>query len=168
MRTRLTLATLLIGALIAVDAITLAGQTKYGVTVKAADAAALAKASTYRWTTGHHALDKTVHKNITAAVDRELQARGLRSVETGSSDVIVSYSSLTRTDVDLKPRATPGEVLDQQHVGTLVVELRDHSGRSLFHVRMDTPIEKDPVKLEAIVNAAVAAMFEKYPTARKR
>jgi hypothetical protein len=160
---------LLLAALAAADGLVLAGQTKYGVTVKTADASALAKATTYSWTAGNPSLAKTIHTQITTAIDRELQARGLRKVETGPSDVVVLYRSLSRTDVDLKPKQVQGEVLRDYSVGTLVIDLRDASGRSsLFYVRTDTPIDTDPVKLEAAINAAVTAMFEKYPTTAKR
>ena len=53
-----------------------------------------------------------------------------------------------------------------QPVGTLVVDLRDPATRQpVFRVRVDTPIDTEPDKLEANINAAVAAMFAKYPTA---
>jgi hypothetical protein len=47
-----------------------------------------------------------------------------------------------------------------------VVDLRDPATRQpVFRVRVDTPIDTEPDKLEANINAAVAAMFAKYPTA---
>jgi len=59
--------------------------------------------------------------------------------------------------------------LRQFAVGTLVVDVRNPANKqSLFRVRMDTPIDAaDPAKLEGSINAAVAAMFEKYPGAGK-
>ena len=38
----------------------------------------------------------------------------------------------------------------------------------MFRVRVDTPIDTEADKLEANINAAVAAMFAKYPTAPRR
>jgi hypothetical protein len=52
--------------------------------------------------------------------------------------------------------------LPQYPVGTLVVNVRDASNRqSLYRVRLDTPIDPDPAKMAAEIDAAVAAMFEK-------
>src|SRR6185295_11603877 len=105
---------------------------------------------------------------IVAAVDRELGVRGFTKLPSGQSDVVVKYGSLTRTDVDVKNSAK-NNVGREYAVGTLIVEMSDPSNRqSLFRVRMDTPIERDPATIEATINAAVAAMFEKYPAPSKR
>jgi len=153
--------------LLGASSLVLAGQqTKYGVSVKAAKPAALAKAKTYVWTKSQPSFDKDVDRQIIAAVDRELSARGFTKVDAAPSDVVVTYASLSRTDADLKskPDKDKGGALREYAVGTLVVDMRDPANKdSLFRVRMDTPIDKDPVKLEAAINAAVAAMFEKYP-----
>lgn len=144
-------------------------QPKYGVSVKAAKPAALAKAKTYRWTPSQPSFDKDVDRQIVAAVDRELAARGLSKVTAAPSDVVVTYASLSRTDVDLKAKPSASGALPEYAVGTLLVDLRDPANRaSLFRVRMDTPIDKDPAKLEAAIDAAVSAMFEKYPRASTR
>ena len=143
----------------------LAGQQpKYGVSVKASKPAALAKAKTYVWTKSQPSFDKDVDRQITAAVDRELAARGFTKLPSGAGDVVVTYASIGRTDVDLKSKPAEDGTRRQYAVGTLVVDMRDPASKaSLFRVRMDTPIDKDPEKLEAAINAAVAAMFEKYP-----
>jgi hypothetical protein len=144
-------------------------QPKYGVSVKASKPAALAKASTYSWTKSQPSFDKDVDRLITTAVDHELGARGFTKAASGPGDVVVTYASLTRTDTDLKSKPSATGALREYAVGTLVVDMRDPANRqSLFRVRMDTPIDKDPVKVEAAVNAAVAAMFEKYPKAPAR
>jgi hypothetical protein len=138
-------------------------ETKYGVTLKVAKAAALAKAKTYRWTPGLGSYYKDVEAQIMAAVDRELSARGLTKLTSGPSDVTVAYTSLRSTEVDLKAKQKDG-LYPEYPVGTLVVELRDAESREpLFNVRMDTPIDLTPAKLEAQINDAVAAMFAKYP-----
>ena len=110
---------------------------------------------------------KDVDRQIVAAVDKELQARGLTKAAAGGRDLAVTYASISRTDVDLKSSGKNGE-LAQFAVGTLVVDVRNPANKqSLFKVRMDTPIHNDPTKLEGEINAAVAAMFEKYPAAPK-
>jgi len=167
MRTRSTLtALMLIGVSIVTQGVAQAGQgPKYGVTVQESKRAALANVKTYRWTQTRPSFDPTIDAQIVVAVDRELEARGLTKV-TGPSDLVVTYSSLSRTDVDLKSKVTPSEST-KLAIGTLTLDLRDGSNRSsLFRVRMDTPIETDRAKLEGIINASVAAMFEKYPGAR--
>jgi hypothetical protein len=138
-------------------------QPKYGVSVKASKPAALAKAKTYTWTVSQPSFNKDADRQIIAAVDKELQARGLTKAATGG-DLAVTYASMSRTDVDVKSSGKNGE-LPQYPVGTLVVDVRNPANKqSLFRVRMDTPITtNDSARLEAEINAAVAAMFAKYP-----
>jgi hypothetical protein len=157
-------------ALIGTGQLVVAGQQpKYGVSVKAAKPAALAKARTYVWTASQPSFDKDVDRQIVAAVDGELNARGFTKLASGQSDVVVTYASLSRTDADLKSKPSKNGALREYAVGTLVVDMRDPANRqSLFRVRMDTPIDKDPAKLEAAINAAVTAMFEKYPKSPTR
>jgi hypothetical protein len=143
------------------------GQPKYGVSVKASKPAELAKAKTYRWTVSQPSFNKDADKQIIAAVDRELQARGLTKASTGPADLVVTYASISRTDVDLKSQGKDGE-RKEYSVGTLVVDVRDAGNKhSLFRVRMDKPVENVPDKLEAAINAAVAEMFEKYPAPKR-
>jgi hypothetical protein len=138
-------------------------QPKYGVSLKVAKASALASAKTYAWIAGQPSFDKAVDAQIKAAVDRELGARGFTKVESGASDVLATYASVSRTDVNLKSKAKDG-ARPTYSVGTLVVDLLDPRSRQpAFRVRVDTPINAEPAKLEAEINAAVAAMFQKYP-----
>ena len=140
-------------------------QPKYGVTVRVSKAAALAKAKTYSWTASQPSPIKTIDAQIVAAVDRELGALGLTKVASGNSDLVTTYASVSRTDVDLKSEGVKTGQGRQFAVGTLVVDLRDPATRQpLFRVRVDKPIDAEPDKLEAAINAAVTAMFEKYPT----
>jgi ABC-type molybdate transport system substrate-binding protein len=140
-----------------------AGQP-YGVTVTASKPAELSKARTYQWTEKLPALNKTANDLIVAAVDRELTRRGLTKVTSGRSDTIVSYASVTRTDVDLKSKPAQDGSLREFRVGSIVLDLRDGAAReSLFRVRMDKPIETDAATLEATINSAIAEMFGKYP-----
>ena len=78
---------------------------------------------------------------------------------------MATYASLRRTDVDLKSKGADSGHGREFAVGTLVVDLRDATTRkALFRVRIDTPIEAERDKAEPAINAAVTAMFEKYPT----
>jgi len=147
----------------------MAGQQKYGVTVQTVKAPALAKVKTYVWDGNRQSFDKDVDTLIVAAVDRELAARGFTKLSSGHSDVVVTYASLSRTDVDLKAKPSATGDRPAYAVGSLLVNLSNSTDRQvLFRVRMDTPIERDPATIGATIDAAVAAMFAKYPAPQKR
>jgi hypothetical protein len=162
---RSVLVCLLAGVLLGAGSL-VAGQTKYGVTVKAVKAAELAKAKTYVWTVGRPSFNKDIDALIIAAIDRQLSSRGLSKLASGRGDVVVTYGSLSRTDVDLETAKGPAPDIT---VGTLIINLTDPASRQLlFSVRMDKPFDWNPATYAATVDAAVAAMFEKYPTPSKR
>ena len=141
-----------------------AQHTKYGVTVTEVKRHALAKVRTYTWTVSHPSLDKTADKQIIAAVDRELSTRGLTKLATGRGDAEVTYASVIRTDVDLKSKPSTNGALRTYPVGILVVQVRDSTNRQmLFSGNVDSPIDTEPAKLEAAINAATTALFKKYP-----
>ena len=146
---------------------TAGAQTKFGVTVQTAIPERLAKVATYLWTGG--SLSRQVDVLITAAIDRELAARGLTKVTSGRSDVVVSYNALGRSELDVKAKPEKDGTERELSVATLAVELRDGVSRQpLFRARVNTPIEKDPATVEATIDAAVAAIFDKYPGSPKR
>jgi hypothetical protein len=141
--------------------------TKYGVTVDVVNAAALSKVRTYSFVPGQPAYDKVVDQQIISALDREMTARAMTKVaEAERPDVLVTYLSLRRTDVDLKSKPIGQEGTRRQYpVGTLVVAVLDPVDRQkkLFNVRVDKPLDLDPATFEATINDAVAAIFAKYP-----
>src|SRR4051812_38859675 len=151
-------------------AITLAAQMpKYGVTVKADRDTDFAKLKSYTWEHGWQTYDKRVHQGILAAVDRELAAAGLMKKASGPADLLVTYASLRRIDVDFDAKPTGGAGTHPQYdVGTLVVLLLEPGSRKeLFRGRVDTPIVVDADKVIAIVDSTVNDMFAKYPTKKK-
>ena len=136
----------------------------YGVKVMVAKAADLAKAKTYSWTVSQPSPNKTVDAQIVAAVDRQLSVLGFTKLASGTSDLLATYASTRRTDVNLKGKANESGARPAYEVGTLVVDLRDPATRQpLFRVRIDTPITIEADKAEMQIDAAVTAMFEKYP-----
>jgi uncharacterized protein DUF4136 len=147
--------------LVAGDRVVIGQQSpKYGVIVGAAKTAELAKAKTYSWTPSQPSFDKNVDAQIVAAVDHELTTLGLTKVASGKSDVVATYASQRRTDVELK--ATGAREFP---VGVLIVELRaSPTSDPLFRVRIDKPLDVERDQLEPAIKAAVAAMFEHYPT----
>jgi Domain of unknown function (DUF4136) len=140
--------------------------TKYGVTVDVANAPVLVKASTYTFVPGQPVYDKAVDQMIVDAIDRELTARGVKKVRSGPSDLLVTYMSVRRTDVDLnsKPSSADG-TLREYAVGTLVVLVTDPVDRQkrLFAARSDKPLDLNPSTYEATVKSVTASIFEKYP-----
>ena len=138
--------------------------TKYGVTVDVSNAPALLKASTYAFVPGQPAYDKALDALIISAIDREMTARGMKKVSAGPSDVVVTYLSVRRTDVDLKSKPKDGN-LREYPVGTLVVSVTDPVDRqkALFTARSDSPLDLNPSTYEATVKTVTAAIFEKYP-----
>jgi len=144
----------------------LAQMPKYGVTTTADKDTDFSTFKTYTWEPGWQTYDKAVHAQIVAAVDRELAALGLSKQASGPSDVVVTYASLRRTDVDLNSKPTVGHGGRKQYdVGTLVLLLREPETRKeLFRARVDKPIEAEPAKMQAVIDSAIAEMFAKYPT----
>jgi len=144
------------------------GQTKYGVKVETSKAAGLTAAKTYVWAVGRPSPDKDVDRMIVAAIDREMAARGLAKQPAAPGDLAVTYTSLNRSEVEVS-RSTAQQASAPFTVGTLVVDISNPASReSLYRVRMDTPIDPNPARLEAEIGAAVKAMFETYPQAAKR
>jgi hypothetical protein len=162
--TAFLLALVLLGTQFAV-----AGQTKYGVTVRTIKPAELAKVKTYAWRTNQPSFIKNVNDAIVAAIDRELTARGLTKVASGQNDVLVTYASNSRTDVDTRNNAATTGAGREFDVGVLSIDLTSVANNDLlFRVRVDTPIERDAAALEMTINSSVKAMFEKYPSPAKR
>jgi hypothetical protein len=142
---------------------------KYGVTVMVEKNVDFAKFRTYSWTQGQPSADRKIDAQIVAAVDAELLALGMTKAATGTGDVLVTYYSLTRTDVDLNAKPDAKGLQPQYSVGTLVVGLLEpESRRRLLRLRADKPLDTEPAKLEAAIKSVVAEMFEKYPTRPKK
>jgi len=144
----------------------LAQATKYGVIVDVANAPALLNASTYAFVPGQPASDKALDALIISAIDREMTARGMKKVSSGPSDVVVTYLSVRRTDVDLKSKPNPKDgTLREYPVGTLVVSVTDPVDRqkALFTARSDAPLDLNPATYEATVKTVTSAIFQKYP-----
>jgi Domain of unknown function (DUF4136) len=140
--------------------------TTYGVTVDVANAPALLKAVTYSFVAGQPVYDRRADNLIINAIDREMIARGVTKVASGPSDIVVTYLSVRRTDVDLKSKPSSADgTLPEYPVGTLVVVATHPVDRQkkLFSGRIDTPLDLDPATFETTINAAISAIFAKYP-----
>jgi hypothetical protein len=138
--------------------------TKYGVTVTPEKNVDYAQFHSYVWQRAQPAADKSVDAQITSAVDRELARLGMAKVDSRPADVVVAYSSVLRTDTDLKGPADSKGLLPQYPVGTLVVVLLEpETGRRLLRMRVDLPIETHRERLPGEIDRAVATLFAKYP-----
>jgi hypothetical protein len=142
------------------------GQTpKYGVEVKAEKNVDFAKLTSYSWVRGRPSIDKNIDTQIVASVDRELAALGLRKNPSGAGDVLATYSSMTRTDVDVHAKPDASGSRPQYTVGSLLFELLEHgTRRRLLQLKIDQPIKADPATVETAISDAVTALFAKYPT----
>ena len=157
-----------IGVCAALTAAIAAQMPKYDVTVSIDKPVDFSALKTYSWTKGQPSADKTIDARIIDAVDRELSALGMSKAASGSGDVLATYYSLSRTDVNHKAKPDAQGVRPQYWVGTLVVALLDPGNRERWlRLRIDKPIEIEPAKLDAAIDSAVAAMFAKFPTRRK-
>ena len=118
-----------------------------------------AKFKTYHWFGGHTAYDPAIHKLIVDAVERELATLGLTKVE-GKADLELVYHSMQSAQA-----APGGPGTKPTAIGTLVVNLLDPAtSEQLWHARIDRPIDVDRAKAAEMINSAVAALFERYPT----
>ena len=155
--------------LVAVCAAVPAAQRKYGVTVTPEKNVDYGSFRTYEWRRAQPSSDKTIDAQITSAIDKELLALGITKAASSPPDVYVAYSSLTRTDVDLKGKQDEKGLLPQSWVGTLIVAFNEPAtDRRLLRMRVDLPIDIQPGQLEAAINNAVSVMFAEYPTRRRK
>ena len=146
-----------------------AQKTKYGVTVTAEKNVDFAKFKSYSWMRGQPSPNKNVDARIVAAVDRELNALGLQKTASGPGDVLVSYDSLSRTDLDASAKADERGNRPEYRVGILTVALLDPGKlQPLLRLRVDKPIEGDSAKLDDAIDSAVAEMFASYPTRKPK
>jgi len=154
---------------LAVAGVMAAQKTKYGVTVTAEKNVDFATFKSYSWTRGQPSPSKNLDARIVAAVDRELNALGMRKAASGPGDVLVSYDSLTRTDLDASAKADDRGNRPEYRVGILTVSLLDPGKRQpLLKLRVDKPVEGGSAKLEEAIDSAVAEMFASYPTRKSK
>jgi hypothetical protein len=142
---------------------------KYGARAETEKGVDYAKFRTYSWTAGQPSPDRAIEEQIVAAVDRELMALGLGKATSGPGDVLVASYSVTRTDVNLKAKPDAKGLQPEISVGTLMVALLEPASRKrLLRLRVDKPIDGvERSKAEAVINSAVAEMFQLYPTRKK-
>jgi hypothetical protein len=113
-----------------------------------------------------------VKKQIDSDIEHNLTAKGLTKV-TGPSDLNVRYTMGTRRNVETEAYPAGWRGLGTRIVrvpyaqGTLVIDLRDPSTRSLVWRAIATDEKRDPAKLEGKLNDMVRKSIEKYPPKKK-
>jgi hypothetical protein len=113
-----------------------------------------------------------VKKRIEADIERDLTARGLTMV-SGPSDLNVTYrlGSAPRAEVETYPAGWRGwgrRVVRVPYTeGTLVIDLRDPSTRSLVWRAIAREEKSDPTKIEGKLDDMVKKSLEKYPPKQK-
>lgn len=110
-----------------------------------------------------------VKKQIEADISRYLSAKGLTEVTSGRSDLNVRYTfgSVRKAEVETYPAGWYGlgtrVVRVPYSEGTLVIDLRDPTTRSLVWRAIATEEKSDPTKIEGKLNDMVKKSVEKYP-----
>jgi hypothetical protein len=114
-----------------------------------------------------------VKKRIEADIERSLAAKGLMEV-SGKSDLDVRYTfgSARKAEVESYPAGWYGMGTRYIRVpyaeGTLVIDLRDPTTRSLVWRGIASEEKRDATKIEAKLDDMVKKPLEKYPPKAKQ
>jgi hypothetical protein len=121
---------------------------------------------TYAWTRGFASLDPDLDAFIVAAIDRELASTGLIREESEPADVVVSYGTVRRSDIDVSAKRDRNSgVYPEYSTGTFVVLIREASSRrELLRARAEVPLDVDITPLEAQIDSIITRIFAHYPT----
>jgi hypothetical protein len=149
---------------IAVSAVAAGYTPKYRVKVQADKHTDFSKLRTYSWMESHPASIAAIDAEIVSAIDRELGKLGL--IQERGGDVVVTYASVTRTDVNTSAKPLSKDYRPEYAVSTLVVSLLDPVNlKPLLQLRADRPIER--ASLDTTISGTVEEMFSYFPTRRK-
>jgi hypothetical protein len=114
-----------------------------------------------------------VRKRIDADIQKYLSAKGLTFVPDGKSDLNVRYTlgAVRRSEVEAYPAGWRGWGTRVVRVpfteGTLVIDLRDPSTKSLVWRAIAREDKSDASKVEGKLDDMVKKSFEKYPPKAK-
>jgi len=142
-----------------------ASASKFHVTVNVDKHTDFAALHTYALTPGWSSFNQHVDAQIATAIERELISLGLTRQPRAAADVVVTYGTVRRTNVDVnRKRKTKPGVYAEYPVATLVVLLREPVGRrELFRARAELRVDIDTAHLGEQIDAIVARMFARYP-----
>ncbi|MGA7792785.1 MAG: DUF4136 domain-containing protein [Candidatus Acidiferrales bacterium] len=114
-----------------------------------------------------------VKKQIEADIQNDLTAKGLTLVTSGPSDLNVRYTfgAARKTEIEAYPAGWYG--LGTRYVrvpyaeGTLVIDLRDPTTRSLVWRAIAAEEKSDATKIQGKLNDMVKKSIDKYPPKKK-
>ncbi len=110
-----------------------------------------------------------VKKQIETDIARDLSARGLMEVTSGPSDLNVRYTfgSARKVETEAYPAGWYGwgtRIVRVPYAeGTLVIDLRDPTTRSLVWRGISSEEKSDPSKIEGKLDKMVKKALDKYP-----
>jgi hypothetical protein len=114
-----------------------------------------------------------VRKRLDADIQKYLGAKGLTFLPSGRADLNVRYTlgAVRRAEVEAYPAGWRGWGTRWVRVpyteGTLVIDLRDTSTRSLVWRAIAREEKANPAKIEGKLDDMVRKSFEKYPPKMK-
>jgi hypothetical protein len=114
-----------------------------------------------------------VKKQIEADIQNDLTAKGLTLVTSGASDLNVRYTfgAARKTEIEAYPAGWYG--LGTRYVrvpyaeGTLVIDLRDPTTRSLVWRAIAAEEKSDATKIQGKLDDMVKKSIDKYPPKKK-
>lgn len=114
-----------------------------------------------------------VKKQIEADIEKDLTAKGLTMVASGSADLNVRYTfgAARKTEIEAYPAGWYG--LGTRYVrvpyaeGTLVIDLRDPTTRSLVWRAIAAEEKSDATKIQGKLDDMVKKSIDKYPPKKK-
>ena len=110
-----------------------------------------------------------IKKRIDADIVKALEAKGLENVVSGASQLNVRYTlgSVRKAEIETYPAGWRGwgtRVVRVPYTeGTLVIDLRDPSTRSLVWRAIAREEKSDAAKVEGKLDDMVKKSFDKYP-----
>jgi hypothetical protein len=110
-----------------------------------------------------------VRKRIDADIRKALELKGLTFIESGPSDLNIRYTlgSVRKAEIETYPAGWYGwgtRVVRVPYTeGTLVLDLRDPSTKSLVWRAIAREEKRDAAKVEAKLDDMVKKSFDKYP-----
>lgn len=113
--------------------------------------------------------NELARKNLQTEIETALMSRGLTKVATGPSDlnVVYTFGAARRVETETYPAGWRGLRTRVERVpyseGTLVIDLRDPSTRSLVWRGIASDSEKDPNKIAGKLDDMARKAIAKYP-----
>ncbi len=114
-----------------------------------------------------------VKKQIEADIQNDLTAKGLTMATSGPADLNVRYTfgAARKTELEAYPAGWYGRGTRYVRVpyaeGTLVIDLRDPTTRSLVWRAIAAEEKSDATKIEGKINDMVKKSIDKYPPKKK-